>query len=185
MPEGGLNQMNPVHIFYYSRKKLGLYLCFNIILLTLAVLFTLTIFPEYPVVYYFAIGSCLLSVTGALIVFLLPLRLAVISPQDIKIDRGAPLPWKAVRRIHKLQIGRGLFTKTILRLETGRLGHYHMNLMQRLTRNSQFGAFSIPLYAMNAEAARDIEKIIRRYHAAVVPPARKAKSARGRKKAEK
>lgn len=154
------------HIFYYSRKKLGLYLVFNIILLALAVLFTLTIFPDYPAVYYFAVGSCVISLLGALVVFVLPLRLAVITPLTIKIDRAAPLKWSDISKISKVKVGKSLFAKNILRLETGKLRGYHMNLIQKITSNSQFGAFSIPLYAMSADTARDIERIIRKYQAA-------------------
>lgn len=166
---------NPTHIFYYSRKKLGLYLVFNIILLTLAVLFTLTIFPDYPAVYYFAVGSCLLSVLSALLVFLLPLRLAVITPLSVKIDRAEPLNWSDISKINKVKIGKGLFAKHILKLDTKKLCGYHMNLMQKITRNSQFGAFSIPLYAMSAEDARNIEKIIRKYQAAATPSPKRKK----------
>ena len=68
--------------FYYSRKKLGAYLVFNIILLALAVLFTLTVFPDYPSAYYFALISCAVSLTGALFVFLARLPLAVIYSFD-------------------------------------------------------------------------------------------------------
>lgn len=167
---------NPTHIFYYSRKKLGLYLVFNIILLSLAVLFTLTIFPDYPAVYYFAVGSCLISVLSALLVFLLPLRLAVITPLSVKIDRAEPLNWSDVSKISKVKLGKGLFAKHILKLDTKKLRGYHMNLMQKITRKSQFGAFSIPLYAMTAESARDIEKIIRKYQAAATKPPKQKKS---------
>lgn len=164
---------NPLHIFYYSRKKLGLYLVFNIFLLTLAVLFTLTIFPDYPGVYYFALGSCILSVLSALLVFLLPLRLAEISQSSVKIDRAEPLEWKNIVKIRKITIGKGIFRKQIIKLDTGRLPGYHMNLMQKIIRGSQFGAFSIPLYAMSADAARAIEKLIRKYHAAARPAKKK------------
>lgn len=172
--------------FYYSRRKLGLYLLFNILLLTLAVLFTLTVFPEYPLVYFFAIGSCLLSVISALIVFLVPLPLAVITPDSIKIDRGDPLPWSAVRSLRKVRLGRGLFCKTILRLNPGKLGSYHMNLMQRITASSDFGAFSIPLYAMTAKDAQEIEQLIRtRLKAAPRTSSSAHKPAVGRKETAK
>ena len=71
-----------IRIFYYSRAKLGLYVLFNVILLGLAVLFTLTVFPHYSAVYIFAIGACLLSFFGALFVFVVPMPLAVISEND-------------------------------------------------------------------------------------------------------
>lgn len=183
---------NSIQTFYYSRRKLGLYLLFNIILLALAVLFTLTVFPEYPLVYYFAIGSCLLSVISALVVFLIPLPLAVITPESIKIDRGEPLPWSAVHSLRKVRLGRGLFCKTILRLNPGKLGDYHMNLMQKITASSDFGAFSIPLYAMTPKDSHKIEQLIRtrlksvsQVSAADRKPARTGKTTTGRKSAAK
>ncbi len=160
---------NTVKKFYYSRKKLGLYLLFNLLLLTLAILFTLTVFPDYPVVYYFAIGSCLLSVMGALTVFLLPLPLAVISEDSIKIDRAEPLPWTSVRSIRKVRLGTGIFSKSILRLTPRSLGSYHLNLMQKISAKSEFGSFSIPLYAMNSKDAQQIEKEIRKCFAEMAP----------------
>lgn len=152
---------NSVRKFYYSRKKLGLYLLFNIILLALAVAFTLTIFPEYPGVYIFAIGSCILSVLSALFVFLVPLPLAVITPQSIKIDRGRPLDWTDIISVRKIRLGKGLFSKQILSIKTGKLEGYRMNLMQRIAAASKFGAFSIPLYAMNKADSQEIEKVIK------------------------
>ena len=153
---------NAVKTFYYSRKKLGLYLLFNLLLLTLAILFTLTVFPDYPVVYYFAIGSCLLSIASALVVFLLPLPLAIISKENIKIDHSEPLPWTSVHSIRKVRLGKGIFSKSILRLTPRSLGNYHLTLMQRISAKSEFGSFSIPLYAMNGKDAQQIEKEIRK-----------------------
>lgn len=46
-------------VFYYSRRKLALYLLFNLGLLTLALFFTWVIFPQYGLVYSFAVGTCL------------------------------------------------------------------------------------------------------------------------------
>ncbi len=152
---------NSVRKFYYSRKKLGLYLLFNIFLLALAVAFTLTVFPEYPAVYIFAIGSCMLSVVCALFVFLVPLPLAVITPQSIKIDRCRPLDWTDIISVRKIRLGKGPFCKQILRFKTGKLDGYRMNLMQRISAASKFGAFSIPLYAMNKNDSQEIEKLIK------------------------
>ena len=173
---------NTVKKFYYSRKKLGLYLLFNVLLLTLAILFTLTVFPEYPVVYYFAIGSCLLSVMGALIVFLLPFPLAIISEDSIKIDRAAPLPWASVRSVRKVRLGKGIFRKSILRLTPRSLGNYHLTLMQKISAKSQFGSFSIPLYAMNNKDAKKIEEVIRE-HFSKKRPTKKTHKAKKYKKA--
>lgn len=43
-------------VFYYSRRKLALYLLFNLGLLTLALFFTWVIFPQYGLVYSFAVS---------------------------------------------------------------------------------------------------------------------------------
>ncbi len=158
-----------IQTFYYSRKKLGLYLLFNIVLLVLAVFFTLTIFPEYPAVYIFAVSTCALSFFGSLFVFIIPLPLAKITAQDIKIDHNAPVEWKNIRSVRKIYLGHGLFRKSILRLNPGKLPEYHMNLMQKICANSDFGAFSIPLYAMNKADSQKIEKLIR----AMAKPAHK------------
>lgn len=152
---------NTIRKFYYSRKKLGLYLLFNILLLSLAVLFTLTIFPDYPAVYYFALSSCFLSVIGALIVFIVPLPLAIITAESIKIDRGAPLLWKQIDSVQKIRLSKHIFSKSILRINTSELTNYRYTFMQKITAKSDFGAFSIPLYAMNSSDARSIERIIR------------------------
>ena len=36
-----------------------------------------------------------------------------------------------------------------------------MNLMQKICASSEFGAFSIPLYAMNKADSQEIEKLIK------------------------
>lgn len=177
--KGRTAMKDTIQTFYYSRKKLGLYLLFNILLLALAVIFTLTVFPDYSAVYYFAIGSCLLSVIGALIVFLLPLPLAIISTESIKIDRADPLPWKSIRSVRKVRLGKGLLSKSILRLTPRSLGSYHLNLMQRISAKSEFGSFSIPLYAMTNTDAKKIEKTIREYFSKQNP------SPKGRTKANR
>ncbi|MBR6663846.1 MAG: hypothetical protein IKL33_03355, partial [Alphaproteobacteria bacterium] len=149
--------------FYYSRKKLGAYLVFNIILLTLAVLFTLTVFPDYPSAYYFALISCAISLTGALFVFLARLPLAIITPECLKIDRNKPLLWGQITGIKKIKISKFPFSKSILRIETIPLKEYRYSFMQKISAKSEFGAFSIPLYAMSKKDAKQIERIIRQH----------------------
>ena len=170
-----------IQTFYYSRKKLGLYLLFNLVLLALSVIFTLTVFPEYPAVYYFAIGSCLLSVIGAFIVFAIPMPLAIITAESIKIDRADPLPWKSIRSVRKVRLGKGLLSKSILRLTPRSLGSYHLNLMQRISAKSEFGSFSIPLYAMTNTDAQKIETAIKEHLLTSSPQMPTAKKASAKK----
>ena len=150
----------PIQTFYYNRVKLGLYLLFNLLLFLLAVLFTLTIFPEYTVVYCFAVGSCVISVTCALFVFLVPQKLAIITPLGIKIDRAQPVSWDSIVAAKKVNLDR-LFAKEILKLYAKPIPKYKYNFMQKLTAKSEFGAFSIPLYAMSAKEANAIEVLIK------------------------
>ena len=147
--------------FYYSRKKLGIYLAFNVLLLSLAIVFTLIIFPDFPIAYYFALGSAMLSLCSSIIVFLIPLPLAVITPECLKIDHNPPLLWPQITNIKKIKIKECLFAKSILRIETIPLENYQYTFMQKISAKSEFGAFSIPLYAMSKKEAKQIEKIIR------------------------
>ena len=146
--------------FYYSRRKLGIYLLFNLGLLALAVLFTWSIFPDYKPVYYFALGTCSLSILSALFVFLIRLPLAVIDADGIKIDHNQPLKWTQIKSVESLTLKCFGLERPILRITPQKIDNYHMTLMQKIAGNSQFGSFSIPLYAMNDDKAQKIAKLI-------------------------
>lgn len=156
----------PIQTFYYNRTKLGIYLLFNLFLFLLAVFFTLTIFPNYKFVYCFAIGSCVISVICALFVFLVPQKLAIITPLGIKIDRALPIKWNNVVAVKKITLD-GLFAKEILKIYTKPMPKYKYNFMQRLTSKSEFGAFSIPLYAMSEKDINAIEVLIKLHVGAI------------------
>ena len=164
-------------IFYYSRRKLGIYLLFNLGLLALAILFTWSIFPNYQPVYYFALTTCFLSIISSLFVFLIRLPLAVITDSDIKIDHNQPLKWSQVKSVEKINVKCFGFDRYLLKITPQKLEHYHMTFMQRIAGNSQFGSFSIPLYAMSASKAKEIEKIIISYtsHLKTKPAPKKKK----------
>ena len=149
--------------FYYSRRKLGMYLLFNLGLLALAILFTWSIFPDYPPVYYFALTTCSLSILSSLFVFLVPLPLALIDNQSIKIDRNQPLLWSQIKKVEKVELRHLGFSRQILRITPQKIDDYHMGIMQKIVGHSQYGSFSIPLYAMQDDAAKKIEKLIREH----------------------
>ena len=56
----------PVVTFYYSRRKIGLYLLLNFGLLALAALFTWSIFPDYAPIYMYALIACGISLLSTL-----------------------------------------------------------------------------------------------------------------------
>lgn len=153
--------------FYYSRRKLGLYLLFNCGLLLLALLFTWMIFPDYTPVYRFAIAACTISAISALLALLIRHPLAVITPESIRIDFCQPLKWKDIAAARKITIakyylGKREYKRNIIIFDVPDLSKYKLNFMQKLSKNSEFSAFSIPLYAMDDKEAGKIEKLIRR-----------------------
>ena len=164
-------------IFYYSRRKLGIYLLFNLGLLALAILFTWSIFPNYQPVYYFALTTCILSILSSLVVFMFRMPLAIITDSDIKIDHNQPLRWTQIKSVEKINVKCFGFDRYLLKITPQKLEHYHMTFMQRIAGNSQFGSFSIPLYAMSASKAKEIEKIIISYtsHLKTKPAPKKKK----------
>lgn len=152
-------KLPPTIVFYYSRGKLLLYLLFNLGLLSLALFFTWIIFPQYEIIYSFALTTCILSVLAIVIAMIIRHPLAVISSSSIKIDFCAPLKWKDIKRAHKIIVGH----KKLIILEVKNLSIYRLNFMQKLIKNSKFSAFSIPLYAMDFREAEAIEKVIEQY----------------------
>lgn len=155
--------MSEPKVFYYSRRKLALYLLFNVTLLLLAVFFTLTIFPEYPEIYYPALLFCAAAVLGCLFVLLVRRPLAVISDESIKIDRARPVLWKDIAAGHLTAVGKGKFQKTIITLTLKENCSYELNLVQKLSAFSDFGAYSIPLYAMDRSEAEKITKELKKH----------------------
>lgn len=150
-------------VFYYSRRKMGFYLLFNLGLLALAILFTWAIFPYYQPIYYFALITCSLSILGSLFVFLVRLPLAVIDEEGIKIDHDQPLKWSQVKEVEHVEIHYLGARRAILKITPKKLSNYRRNLMQVITMHSEFGAFSVPLYAMSDNKAKQIEKLIFSY----------------------
>lgn len=148
------------HIFHYSRRKLFLYLLFNLSLLGLALFFTWLIFPSYAFVYEFALAACVLSVLSVIAVIFIRHPLAVVTPEAIRIDFCCPLYFKDVEAVKKVVVGRGFWKKPILIFEINNFSSYKLNFMQRLIKNSEFSAFSIPLYAMETKEADAIESLL-------------------------
>lgn len=152
--------MNKPVTFYYSRRKLGLYLLLNLILLTLAGLFTWIIFPNYSLVYGYALITCVISLLASLVVFIFPMKLAVLDDQKIKIDHNEPILWSQIKTIEKDGLACFGVDRSIIKLVPNKLSNYHKSLMQKITDSSRFGMFSIPLYAMDKKSAAEITRLI-------------------------
>ncbi len=154
--------VSKTHIFHYSRRKQALFLLFNIGIFLLALWFTWLIFPEYGLAYCLAITLCLLSILATLTAMAIRHPLAVITPESIAIDFCQPLKWKDITKAETVTVGEH-YKKQIVILRVKDISRYKLNFMQWLCRNSEFSAFSIPLYAMEKEDAEAIEKLIKRH----------------------
>lgn len=156
---------SPKHqdVFYYSRCKLALYLFLNLVLLVLALFFSWVVFPEHAIVYYFAIVTCVLAVFAVAAVLIINYPLAVLTSDSIKIDLCQPLKWKDIKTAKKTQAGYNRWKRDIIIFEVKDISKYRLNFVQRLIKNSEYTAFSIPLYAMNADDAKAIEAKIFKY----------------------
>lgn len=149
--------------YFYSRRKLSLYLGFNLLLLFLAFSLAGWLFPDFWPYSQTVILLCLISVVSAAATLLWRRPLAVITSGSITIDFCQPLPWKSVTAARKETVGHLFYKKKILILETGNLENYRYNWIQKAIRNSRFTAFSIPLYAMDTAEARKIYKQILKF----------------------
>lgn len=147
--------------FYYSRRKIGLYLLLNFGLLALAALFTWSIFPDYTPIYLYALIACAISLFSTLIVFIFPMPLAVLDDNQIKIDHNNPLRWSQIKRLEEQDVECLGVNRSILKIIPTSLPNYKKSLMQKITDSSRFGMFSIPLYAMDEKSAKRITKLIK------------------------
>ena len=148
--------------FFYSRHKLALYLLFNLGLLALALCFTYVIFPRYELVYSFAVVTCVISVVSVAAVMVIRYPLAVITPASIKIDLCHPLKWKDILSARKIMVGHK-FKRPVITLKVKDIRKCRLNFIQKMIQNSEFTAFSIPLYAMDDDDAEAIEKVISKH----------------------
>ena len=148
--------------FYYSRIKLSCYLLFNFGLLGLALFFSHVLFPDYVVLSDLVIALCAVSLTSVVIVLLLHKPLAVITAEAVTIDRCPPLKWKDIKSLHKKTVGKSFMAKEIITFEVKNLHRYKLNFIQRAIKNSEFTAFSIPLYAMDKKDAQAIERLLKK-----------------------
>ena len=171
--------------FYYSRNKIGLYLLFNIGLMALALIFTWSVYPDYKLIYYFALITCSLSIINCIFVYLMHLPAVEISKKGIKIDQNQPLRWDQVKSVKKKEYAHLGLKKYFLKIEAQKIGDYKFRLMQQIAKHSRFGAFSVPLYAMEDADAKKAEKLIKEYTATstVSTPAAKTPAEEKKKQA--
>ncbi|MBR1601029.1 MAG: hypothetical protein IJ677_05560 [Alphaproteobacteria bacterium] len=141
-------------VYYYSFKRLNLWLVFNILLVAKVIYCVLkcpTIFT-YPQSYVI-LGCVFVSVAAWCYKYLLKHPMALVSDKSIKIDHCNPLDWKDIERTEE-KVVRCWFKKMpVLILHPKKGIKYEYNFLQK--HNCDFTAFSIPLYDIIAPEDRD------------------------------
>ncbi len=153
------NKPKPLYaVFYYDRRKLRLLLAFNLCMLALLIIFGQAVF--YPLI---PLGLLVIllwfaATLAAAHVYFFPQKLILVTDDNIKIDRGAPLKWRNIREAEETtnRLGR----QRIIVLKPVEGYNCRLTFMQRICQYSRFTAFSIPLYAMTESDQEKIREIV-------------------------
>lgn len=147
--------------FYYDHQQLQKLVLFNAIMLCL-VIWAGNCCPEYLGWISVAAVLCLISFSASLYVVIFPQRLALINEEGIKIDHNALLKWEDIDSAEQRRVS-GCLKRDIIFITPKEGVIYRPSLMQRISRRSPYGAFSIPLYAMTADDREAITKALETY----------------------
>lgn len=148
--------------FYYHRALLRHWAFFSFLLFIAAMCLPVHNFVQ-EVMALTARVVTFVSLVGAAYVYLFPQRLALIEDDGITIDHNAKLKFKDVAKLEKVRVKGICCGRDILRFKLKKGSKYPLTFVQKLSKNSPYGAFSIPLYAMQKDAAAKIEAEIRQH----------------------
>ena len=148
--------------FYYNLKKLRYWAIFSLILLVGALFLPAENLAQLALATTAKIFA-LISALAAFYVYMVPQKLAQIDESGIIIDHNAKLKWEDVDKLESIHIKGICGGRDILRFKLKKGKKYPLTMMQKLSKNCQYGAFSIPLYAMTKKDAAQIEKEIKKH----------------------
>ena len=150
-----------MEVFYYNKNQLLLLSIFNGIML-FSVICISNFFDSF--LWWNAIVTvlCLASLAASLFVTLFPQKLAIVSKEGIKIDHNDLLKWSNIEVAEKIKPAK-FSRRQIIVFKIKENCKYNRSLMQKISEKSPYGAFSIPLYAMNSKDKEKIEQEISKY----------------------
>ena len=148
--------------FYYNRKKLRNWAIFSLLLLIVALLLPFDNFLQLVVATTAKIVA-LTSALAAFYVYMVPQKLAQIDDEGIIIDHNAKLKWSDVEKLEEVHVKGCCCGRDILRFKLKKGAKYPLRLMQKMSKNYHYGAFSIPLYAMTKQDGEKITKEIKKH----------------------
>ena len=102
----------------------------------------------------------LLALAGSLFVAIHPLRLALVTDNEITIDHNVALKWKDIEVAKEFKASY-IYTQQAIALHVRKGVTHKLTFMQKICKNNVFTPFSIPLYAMTPKDAQKIRKIIK------------------------
>lgn len=145
-------------LFYYDRRKLRLLFLANLAGLALVIVFGHALFAPFLPAGLFAVLLCFCSLLAAAYVYFFPQKLAIVTDEDIRLDRCHPLKWKNIAAAEETAIGP--FRRRIIILKPTADFGCRLTFMQHVCRHLRFTAFSVPLYAMTDRDGQKIKEII-------------------------
>lgn len=153
--------------FFYDRKKLILLAVFNVFLVFLIWNITSCLLAKGLITTSFEIALhilvmtlALLALAGSLFVAIHPLRLALVTDNEITIDHNVALKWKDIEVAKEFKASY-IYTQQAIALHVRKGVTHKLTFMQKICKNNVFTPFSIPLYAMTPKDAQKIRKIIK------------------------
>lgn len=153
--------MTQTQTFYYHFQKNWFWLLSNLLMLALLVSCAL----RHPALWLWPQMQILLGLfTLTLLMwgykYLLKIPVAFVSNEGIKIDHSRLLPWQDIAAA-EYRTARCCFRRLPLIVLLPRPGiKYRYNFIQRHIIDSDFTAFSLPLYHITAEDAAALTQII-------------------------
>ena len=157
--------------FYYDRRQLlvltALYVIIAMFVYLVSICLQSVEMLNSWILFGFLVATQLLTLgalASAFFVLIVPLPLAHINKEGIKIDHNERLDW------HDIELAEEKYTSHImyrpfiaLHVSPKNLEKYRLTFMQKLCRCNIFTPFSIPLYAMRPEDSSAIREIIKKH----------------------
>lgn len=156
--------MKDKEVIYYKFKKNYVWLVLNLLILY----FLINCAVKHPMLWHWDQMQIMLGLFSTTLLmwswkYLCKIPVAVISEESIKIDHCHPLAWKDIAGA-QYRTAHCCFKKLpIIVLYPRAKLQYKYNFLQKMIIDSDFTAFSIPLYDISKEDHEKVAKLLTQY----------------------
>ena len=147
------------HKFYYDHRKLGKLLVFNLVALSILIIWGRYIFSPLMPLGLLVVFLWFLATLASAHVYFFPQNLAIITDNGIKIDHCATLKWEDILEAEEKTSSNRHF----IIFKINKDFKYKKTFMQHICCHTRYTAFSVPLYAMNILDQEEIKSLIAQY----------------------